>query len=165
MKQKLARLRIAQLKEEQRLSREPKDLEAKRQKELKDRRKTGNVKGETRTRTSDGRKPITVEQPCSSQQKFTIPSSKYFEYNGPSRRVDDTMVQVRDKFEHVCTLEGRVPSTPGPERSLPASGDEETEPKQLAGNDNSLQPNYTLQGVDLPRHEASPLPTPRPRKV
>ena len=65
-KQELARLRIAQLKEEQRLSRELKDLETKRQKELKDleekRQKElkdleeKRVKGETRTRTSDGRK-------------------------------------------------------------------------------------------------------------
>jgi len=39
------------------------------------------------------------------------------------------MVEVRDKFEHVCTLEERVPSALGPQRSLPASGDEETEPK------------------------------------
>jgi len=45
-------------------------------------------------------KPITVEQPCSSQQRFTIPSSKYVD-NKPSRLVDDATVQVRDKFEHV----------------------------------------------------------------
>jgi len=70
------------------------------------------------------------------------------------------MVQVRDKFEHVSMLERPVPSTLGPQRRLPAFADEETPPNQFAGNDNSLQPNYTLQGVDLPLHGASPLPTP-----
>jgi len=50
-----------------------------------------------------------------------------------------------------------VPSSQGPQRRLPAFGDEETSPRQFAGNDNPLQPNYTLQGVDLLRHGANPL--------
>jgi len=45
-------------------------------------------------------KSITVEQPWSSQLMFTILRSKYFENDEPSRRVEDNMVQVRDKFEH-----------------------------------------------------------------
>ena len=70
------------------------------------------------------------------------------------------MVQLRDRFEHVSLLERPVPSTLGPQRRLPAFGDEETAPKQFAGNAIWLQPNNTLQEVDLPRHGASPLPTP-----
>ena len=187
-KQELARLRIAQLKEEQQLSREIKDLEEIRQRELKDleasrlkeehqlsrelkeleeKREMLKAKQELELATVErqvyeeefergGYIPpgkITVEQPCSSQQRFTIPSSKYVD-NKPSRRVDDATVQVRDNFEHVRTFGGREPSILGPQRRLPAFGDEETAPKQFAGIDNSLQTNY------LPRHGASPLPTP-----